>query len=66
MVIVEYDGRVHITEEARRFDARRRNLLQDAGWLVVVVTADDLRRPWLIAATVRRALSTPRRAATRG
>ncbi|MFN8172971.1 MAG: hypothetical protein U0R65_14055 [Candidatus Nanopelagicales bacterium] len=66
MVIVEYDGRVHITEEARRFDARRRNLLQDAGWLVVVVTADDLRRPWLIVATVRRALTTPHRAATRG
>ena len=39
MVIVGYDGRVHISEEARRFDARRRNLLQDAGWLVVVVTS---------------------------
>jgi hypothetical protein len=55
-VAVEYDGAVHLTEEARRKDARRRNLLLEHGWLVITATADDLRRPWVIAAQVRAAL----------
>ncbi len=56
-VIVEYDGAVHLGEKQRRHDAARRNLLQDAGWLVIVFTADDLKRPWamcaLVSATLR-------------
>jgi hypothetical protein len=55
-VIVEYDGAVHLSEERRRADAARRNLLQAAGWLVIVFTANDLRRPWLMANLVKQAL----------
>ena len=55
-LIVEFDGRVHEDDLQRRRDARRRNLLQEAGWLVIVFTADDLRRPWLMASHVKRAL----------
>jgi len=61
-LIVEYDGLVHLEERVRRSDAQRRNLLQEAGWLVIVFTAEDLKRPWLMATHVKRALSarTPR------
>lgn len=45
LVIVEYDGRTHEDESQRRKDALRRNLLQEAGWQVIVFTADDLHRP---------------------
>ena len=55
-VIVEYDGAVHGSERARRADAARRNLLQDAGWLVIVLTARDLSRPDDAVALVRSAL----------
>jgi hypothetical protein len=55
-VIVEYDGIVHLDERQRRHDAARRNLLQDAGWLVIVFTARDLNRPEAMAALVRSAL----------
>ena len=56
-VIVEYDGAVHLEESRRRRDAQRRNLLQDAGWLVIVVTANDLRTPWRLVDLVGRALA---------
>ena len=61
-VIVEYDGRVHLSEEQRQHDAVRRNLLQEAGYLVIVLTARDLRYPAQMAQTVRTALvaRTPR------
>ena len=61
-VIVEYDGAVHLEEQQRRRDAARRNQLQEAGWLVITFTADDLRQPWLMATQVKRALAsrTPR------
>ncbi len=55
-VIVEYDGAVHLGERQRRHDAARRNLLQEAGWLVIVFTADDLKRPWAMCALVAAAL----------
>jgi hypothetical protein len=55
-VIVEYDGAVHLAEDQRRRDARRRNQLQEAGWLVITFTADDVRRPWLMATQVLQAL----------
>ena len=61
-LIVEYDGLVHLSESRRRRDAQRRNLLQDAGWLVIVLTAADLGKPWLMAALVKQTLTarTPR------
>ena len=67
-VVVEYDGAVHLAEAQRRHDATRRNLLTRAGWLVLVVTADQLTKPWLLVAMVRDALAarTPYRAGTRG
>ena len=55
-LIVEYDGAVHLSEEQRRSDAARRNLLQAAGWQVIVFTASDLRRPWLMATLVKQTL----------
>jgi hypothetical protein len=56
-VIVEYDGTVHLPEAQRRKDALRRNLLQDAGWIVIVFTAADLRHPERMAALVRAAFA---------
>ena len=44
-VILEYDGAVHLEERQRRRDAQRRNMLQEAGWMIITVTADDLRTP---------------------
>jgi hypothetical protein len=55
-LIVEYDGAVHLSEEQRRSDAARRNLLQAAGWQVIVLTANDLHRPWLMATLVKNTL----------
>jgi very-short-patch-repair endonuclease len=55
-VIVEYDGAVHISEQERRRSAARLNRLQRAGWLVIVFTADDLKRPWAMCALVSAAL----------
>ena len=59
-IIVEYDGAVHLDERQRRRDAQRRNLLQEAGWLLIVLTADDLRQPWLFVGHVARALQSRR------
>ncbi len=55
-VVVEYDGRVHLPEEQRRKDALRRNLLQEAGYDLLVFTAADLRHPERMCALVRSAL----------
>lgn len=54
---VEYDGAVHVTEERRRHDAARRNLLQAAGWQVITLTAADLGRPWVMVSLVRAAIA---------
>lgn len=61
-VIVEYDGAVHLQERQRRRDARRRNELLADGWLVITITADDLRHPGRLVAQVAGALAsrTPR------
>lgn len=61
-VIVEYDGRTHEDESQRRKDALRRNLLQQAGWQVIVFTADDLHRPERMVRIVSEALRSRRRA----
>jgi hypothetical protein len=55
-VVVEFDGIAHLTEERRRSDAVRRNLLQEAGYLVIVFTARDLKHPEAMCATVMTAL----------
>lgn len=55
-LIVEYDGAVHLAEDQRRHDAVRRNLLQDAGWLVIVLTGRDLHRPQQAIELIRSAL----------
>lgn len=67
-VIVEYDGAVHLSEAQRRADAARRNLLQERGWLVIVLTARDLRHPEQMVALVRSAIRSraPRRVASCG
>ena len=62
-VILEYDGAVHLDEQQRRHDAIRRNLLQDAGWVVIVATARDLWRPDQVATLLRDALRLGRRRA---
>ncbi len=59
-VVVEYDGVVHLPEEQRRKDALRRNLIQDAGWTVIVFTAADLRNPDRMAELVTSALARSR------
>jgi hypothetical protein len=58
-VALEYDGAWH--GEKRQFarDRRRLNRLRAAGWRVVFVTADDLRRPGEIIAQVAAALGVP-------
>jgi hypothetical protein len=59
-VIVEYDGRVHLEERQRRRDAERLNALQSAGWRVIVLTADDLRRASATCSMVNAALRSTR------
>lgn len=59
-VIVEYDGAGHLDERQRRRDAERLNALHAAGWRVIVLTANDLKRPRQTVALVREALSSNR------
>ena len=59
-VVIEYDGQVHLPEEQRRRDALRRNLLQDAGYFVIVFTGADLKNPERMRALVRRAIARVR------
>ena len=64
-VAIEYDGDVHRTDARTwRRDIERRQRLEDAGWVVVTATADDvLRDPGRLVGRVRRLLSarTPAR-----
>ena len=55
---VEYDGDVHRTDRRQwRKDVARKELLEDRGWRVLVLTADDvLRHPERTVARVRAAL----------
>lgn len=59
-VAIEYDGEDHhCTPDARAHDARRRALLAELGWHVVVLTKESMREPalseWLneVAAVLR-------------
>jgi len=64
-VAVEYDGAVHVGDTRQmEIDARRRRDLQDEGWMVITVTAGQLREPASLVASVEAALVL-RRAALR-
>ena len=52
-VAVEYDGLWHAERRAFLADRRRLNRLDAAGWVVLHVTLDDLRRPEALVARVR-------------
>jgi len=41
-VALEYDGRWHDEPEQRRKDKARRKEMRDAGWIIIVIRADDL------------------------
>ena len=43
---VEFDGLVHVGDRRQMgIDVRRRRDFQDAGWMIITVTAEQLRRP---------------------
>ena len=58
-IAIEYDGDHHRTNRRQwQRDIGRRRVLEDAGWLVIVVTADDvLRRPEQLVERVRCAIA---------
>lgn len=56
-VLVEYDGWYHErSAEQRQHDTRRREVLEFAGWRVIIVTIADMARPHLVVARVHQAL----------
>lgn len=57
-VAVEYDGiDWHSEPDALRKDRRRQLALQDVGWVVIPIVADDVRnRPWEFVARIDREL----------
>lgn len=59
-IAIEYDGDIHRTDPATwRRDVERRQRLEELGWLIITVTADDvLRFPDRLAARVRLAILT--------
>ena len=52
-IAIEYDGLWHGEREAFLSDRGRLNRLTDAGWIVLHVTVEELRRPERLAARVR-------------
>jgi hypothetical protein len=54
-IALEYDGLWHGDRRAFLDDRRRLNRLNAAGWLVIHVTLEDLRRPERLAARIRAA-----------
>ena len=61
-IAVEYDGDHHRTDPATwRRDVERRQLLEDAGWLIITATADDvIRYPDRVIARIRTAINNRR------
>lgn len=57
-IAIEYDGDHHRTDPATwRRDVERRQLLEDAGWLIITATADDvIRYPERLIARIRAAI----------
>jgi very-short-patch-repair endonuclease len=59
---VEYDGAVHVGDRRQmEIDAARRRDLQDEGWMIITVTASQLRDPRRLAQSVEAALVVRRR-----
>lgn len=58
-IAIEYDGDVHRTDPGTwRRDVERRQRLEEAGWLIITVTADDvMRHPGRLIRRVRAALA---------
>jgi very-short-patch-repair endonuclease len=57
-VALEYEGDVHRTDlRTFRQDIERRERFQEAGWLVIRITADHLRSPGTLVARIQRALA---------
>ncbi|HEY1485597.1 MAG TPA: DUF559 domain-containing protein [Micromonosporaceae bacterium] len=54
---IEYEGDGHRDRATFRRDLARINALQAAGWLIIRVTADDIRSPGRIIAQIRAALA---------
>lgn len=57
-IAIEYDGDHHRTDQATwRRDVERRQLLEDAGWLIITATADDvIRHPDRLIRRIRLAI----------
>lgn len=57
-VLVEFDGALKYADDPRNLfeEKRREDALRREGWLVVRLVWDDLRRPAVVLARVRRAL----------
>jgi very-short-patch-repair endonuclease len=57
-IAIEYEGDVHRVDRIRWMrDVRRRERMEDAGWRVIRVVADDLRAPAALVARLRRLLA---------
>jgi very-short-patch-repair endonuclease len=58
-IAIEYDGDHYLTTRQWRSDRARRSLLEDAGWIVLEFTADDVwHRPQETVERVRRAIAS--------
>ena len=54
---VEFDGAVHVGDRVQmEIDANRRRHLQDEGWLIITVTAGQLKHPEEVVRSVETAL----------
>ncbi|MBD8607697.1 DUF559 domain-containing protein [Aeromicrobium sp. CFBP 8757] len=56
-ILVEYDGWQHERDaQQRQRDHLRREALEAAGWRVIVITVEDMRRPGTVVSRVRQAI----------
>ncbi len=63
-IAVEYDGAHHLSRAQQSDDARRRQRLEEAGWMVLTLNADDLVQPALMLVRVRSAIHSRTRTRT--
>ncbi len=61
-IAIQYDGEHHLTDDQRRRDARRDAAFRAAGWVVIIVTADDRNDDFARVRSQLRALFTARAA----
>lgn len=56
-ILIEYDGEQHLEGGQRKLDDARRKAIEASGWIVIVITKDDLYKdPAGVLVRVRRAL----------